>query len=119
MRFPFYFLPRVLNMPLYGNKYQKGWFIMKRIYLYGFVDKSVVAYRYVREEYFSVRNIKLFMDDMLGDRPDIDHIYAVDNRPGLKADFMETIFKRRGFNFQEDISFEDMIAIEGILIFRR
>lgn len=89
----------------------------KRIYLYAFNElHNVVDCKYLREGRVSVWSMNQLAEYMFDGKPDIKRIYAVDNRPGLKSDFLDTVIRP---HFTKDIEFEDMISREGICAWSR
>lgn len=89
----------------------------KRLYLYGFEElHHVVDCKYLREGRISVNSINNLVERMFYENPNIKRIYAVDNRIGLREDFLDTITKP---HFAKDIEFEDMISKEGFLAWKR
>lgn len=89
----------------------------KRVFLYGFNElHHVVNCKYLNEGRVSIWTMNQLAACMFDERPDIRRIYAVDNRLGLKQDFLDTIIRP---HFTKDIEFEDMISREGILAWKR
>ena len=89
----------------------------RRVYLYGFEElHHVVDCKYLREGRVSIGSLNKLAEYMFESKPNIKRIYAVDNRIGLKQDFMDTIIQP---HFTKDIEFEDMISREGICAWKR
>lgn len=89
----------------------------KRVYLYAFNESHhVVDAKYLREGRISIWSMNRLAEYMLDGKPDIRCIYAVDNRAGLKEDFLDTIIRP---HFTKDIEFEDMISREGTRVWKR
>lgn len=87
----------------------------KQIFLYGFDElHHVVSCKYIIEGRITIRTLKRIAECMVEDRPDIKRIYAVDNRIGLKQDYMDVIIRP---HFTKNIEFEDLMSYEGILVF--
>lgn len=87
----------------------------KRIFLYGFDElHHVVSCKYIREGRTTIQALKWMAAYMVEDRPNIKRIYAVDNRLGLKQDYLDVIIRP---HFTKDIEFEDLMSREGILVF--
>lgn len=89
----------------------------KRVYLYGFNElHHVVCCDFLAGEETSIHGMDWLANYMFESRPDAINIYAVNNRPGLKDDFLEAIVRP---HFTKDIEFEDLISREGIRSWKR
>lgn len=89
----------------------------KRIYLYAFNElHRVVDCKYLCEGRISIRSMNYLAEYMLNGKPDIKRIYVVDNRFGLREDFLDTVVHP---HFTKDVEFEDMISREGICAWKR
>ena len=89
----------------------------KRVYLYGFTElHHVVMCDYLTESRATTQGMDYLAIYMLESRPDISNIYAVNNRPGLKDDFLDAIIRP---HFTKDIEFEDLIQREKIRCWKR
>lgn len=89
----------------------------KRIYFYGFNElHHVTCCDYLVGERISTQRMDCMATYMFESQPDAINIYAVNNRPGLKDDFLEAIVRP---HFTKDIEFEDLIRREGIRSWKR
>lgn len=90
---------------------------MKQIILYGITGiehrYQVVKYFCVFEEDFSIWFVRRKAEQMKEDYPVIKHVYAVDNRPGLRRDFLEML---RQPTIEGCIAFKDFLEREGVRI---
>lgn len=113
-----FFLSATFTRPFIETNERKDGILMdKRVFLYGFNElHHVVSCKYIREGRVTVTTMNQFAECMFDERPDIRRIYAVDNRIGLKQDFLDTIIRP---HFTKDIEFEDMISREGICAWKR
>lgn len=86
----------------------------KRVYLYGFNNLlKIVDTKFLQDDAISIGNILRLANWMKEVNPGKITVYAVDNRPGLYAEFMETI---RTQDFTKHIEFADIISREGIQV---
>lgn len=86
----------------------------KRVYLYAFNNVlKVVDTKFLEGDAISVRDMLRLANWMRVNYPEKIVIYAVDNRPGLRKEFMESI---RSTNFTKNVEFADTVSREGILI---
>lgn len=87
---------------------------MKTIFLYGISDADqayrVLRYEYIPEDSISISTIKYCASDMMIRYPNVKHVYAVDQRPGLRRDFM-TAFKRN--SVESWAIFKDLLERDG------
>ena len=89
----------------------------RQVYLYAFEElHHVVDCKYLREGRISIRSMNELAEYMFDGKPNIKRIYAVNNRIGLKEDFLDTITRP---HFTKDIEFEDTISREGICTWKR
>lgn len=95
----------------------KGELHMKKVYLYGILGADeqyrVARYFCLSEENISVTNIVNSATIMKMKYPTIEHVYAVDNRYNLYADFMEA-FKHP--SVENNAIFKDICEREGLKI---
>lgn len=91
---------------------------MKPVYLYGIGNARdtyrVIRYQVIEEEYVSIDYIKHTAAMMKIKNPSIEHVYAMDQRYGLRRDFMEA-FKRN--SIESWCIFKDILESEGLRIF--
>ena len=86
----------------------------KRVYLYAFNNVlKVVDTKFLEGDAISVRDMLRLADWMRVNYPEPVVIYAVDNRPGLRKEFMESV---KSWDFTKNIEFADTVSREGILI---
>jgi len=91
---------------------------MRQIILYGIsgsTDQYIVQMYYcLYPEEISIRNI-MYQSRMLKAKcPSIEHVYAVDNRRGLRRDYLDSI---RLHSIESCCIFKDILEREGMLIF--
>ena len=91
---------------------------MNQIILYGLGgarDKyRVMKYFVIFDDNVSIRTMKNEAEVLKIKNPSIEHVYAVDNRRGLKKDFEESI---RQNSIESCAIFKDIIEREGLRIF--
>lgn len=86
----------------------------KRVYLYAFDSLcKIVDCKYLEGYAISVTNMIRLADWMAEKYPVKLKVYAVDNRPGLYADFREAM---KSNDFTGQLEFADMVSHEGILL---
>ena len=86
----------------------------KRVYLYAFNHVlRIVDCKFLEGDAISVGNILRLAKWMTDVNPEHMTIYAVDNRPGLYKEFMESV---KTGDFTKHIEFADLISHEGLLI---
>lgn len=90
---------------------------MRQIILYGIGGPEVqyVAIRYwiIHSQDLSVRELKECAMRMRIEYPSIKRVFAVDNRRGLRKDYIESV-KDRHNSMESRLAFLDMIEREGI-----
>lgn len=90
---------------------------MKQIYLYGIagVEKQYAVIRYTRieEDSISIQNIVYCSTMLKIKNPDIEHVYAVDDRRGLAWDYRDAI---KSNSLEGFAIFKDILEREGILV---
>lgn len=90
---------------------------MKQIILYGLsgADQQyrVVKYWVIFEKDISISNINFQASIMKMACPNIEAVYAVDNRPGLKQDFVHTVKKN---TIENCAIFKDILERSGIRV---
>lgn len=91
---------------------------MNQIILYGLsgadTQYRVVKYYCMYEESLSIGNLKRRAALMVMQNPGIEHVYAVDNRYGLKAEYIQS-YKIN--SIESCAIFKDTLEREGLLIF--
>lgn len=91
---------------------------MNPIYLYGISGPHdsyrVVRYQTIEGEYISIGNMKHVAAMMKIKYPSIVHVYALDQRYGLRADYMEA-FKKN--SIESWCIFKDIVESDGLQIF--
>ncbi len=86
----------------------------KRVYLYAFNHVlKIVDCKFLEGDAISVRDILRLARWMTDVNPEHVTIYAVDNRPGLYKEFMESV---KAKDFTKNVEFADLIRHEGLLI---
>mgnify|MGYP004567709075 CR=1 FL=1 len=90
---------------------------MKQVVLYGVAgaDKcyKVIRYFVIEDELISIAAIKHCAFVMKDRHPEVKQVYAIDNRYGLRRDYMESIKKD---SVESCIEFMDILEREGIKI---
>lgn len=88
---------------------------MRTIYLYGLGGSAdnykVIRYSEVDGEGLDIMSLKYEAARMRMDYPGIQHVYAVDWRPGLYRSYKDTIKKN---NMEACIIFRDMLTRNGV-----
>lgn len=88
----------------------------KRVFIYAFDERhKIVRYEFLKDAFFSVKNLRLIAEWTQLQNIDIRRIYAVDDRPGLYKSFLES-YKAKDEDFVKHLEFEDLVSREGILI---
>lgn len=91
---------------------------MNQIILYGLsgadTQYRVVKYYCMYEESLSIGNLKRRAALMVMQNPGIEHVYAVDNRYGLKAEYIQS-YKIN--SIESCAIFKDTIEREGLLVY--
>ena len=89
----------------------------KQIILYGVggpeVQYCAIRYWILHSQDLSVRELKGCAMRMRIEYPSIKRVFAVDNRRGLRKDYIESIKDRRN-RIESRLAFLDMIEKEGI-----
>lgn len=90
---------------------------MKQVILYGISGPTqaytVLNYYCIYEEFVSIRSI---MDEALRLRmknPSVEHVYAVDNRYGLRRDYKESMKQN---SIESHYIFKDILEREGMQV---
>ncbi len=90
---------------------------MRQIVLYGVSGPSkayaVLNYFCIYEEYISIRTIQEEARRLRMRNPDIEHVYAIDNRYGLRRDYVDS-FKQN--SIESHYIFKDILEREGLLV---
>lgn len=90
---------------------------MKTIYLYGIAgaDQSyrVVRYECIEEDSICINTIVYCADLLKIRNPNIEHVYAMDNRHGLRRDYVDA-FKKN--SVESWAVFKDILEREGLKI---
>lgn len=90
---------------------------MKDILLYGISGAPdsyrVVRYEIITKEYVSIGYIKYIAICMKNDNPSVQHVYAMDQRHGLRREYMEA-FKKN--SIESWMIFKDLLETEGLEI---
>ena len=91
---------------------------MKQILLYGLSGASdkyrVLAYYCIYEDDISIQRIKAEASWMAINNPSIKHVYAIDNRHGLRGDYIESYKKN---SIESCFIFKDILEREGFIVF--
>ena len=90
---------------------------MKRIILYGISNAhnqyKVVRYHRIEEADISIWSIRYWANMLRLENPSIEHVYAVDNRFGLRREYSESI-KRN--SIESCAIFKDTLEREGLKV---
>lgn len=89
------------------------------IILYGIggADVQFVTIRYfiIQDEFMSIGGLVHSANYMRMINPTIEHVYAIDNRPGLRRDYIESI-KNHKNSIEARFAFRDMLERYGLRI---
>lgn len=90
---------------------------MKQVILYGIAgaDKHYKVLRYfvIEEEFISICNIKHCAFTMQDKYPEVKQVFAIDNRYGLRRDYIEAIKKD---SLESCVEFKDILEREGLKV---
>lgn len=90
---------------------------MKQIILYGIAGASkqykVVRYHRIDEDDVSIWSIRYWANILRMENPSIEHVYAVDNRFGLRREYSES-YRRN--TIESCAIFKDTLEREGLKI---
>lgn len=88
---------------------------MMQFILYGIAGASrqyeAVRYHVINEEDYTTWNAKYWARMMVAENPTIEHVYQMDNRYGLKREYMMSIKKH---TIESCYVFKDTLEREGI-----
>lgn len=86
----------------------------KRVYLYGFNKLlKIEDCKFLEGDAITVGNMLRLANRMAEVNPAKLTIYAVDNRPGLHKEYLES---RKTRDFTKHVEFADTVSREGILL---
>lgn len=90
---------------------------MKQVILYGIAgaDKHYKVLRYfiIEEEFISISNMQYCAFIMQDKCPEVKAVYAVDNRHGLRRDYIEATTKD---SVESCVEFKDILERDGIRV---
>ena len=90
---------------------------MSQIILYGIAGASkaytVLNYFCIYEEFISISAILRQAHGLRMRNPDVEHVYAIDNRYGLRRDYKESIKEN---SIESHYIFKDILEREGMLV---
>lgn len=90
---------------------------MRQIILYGVSGASrsytVLNYFCIYEEFISINAILRQARGLRIKNPDVEHVYAIDNRYGLRRDYIESMKEN---SIESHYIFKDILEREGILV---
>lgn len=90
---------------------------MSQIILYGISGPrkayAVLNYFCIYEEFISIRTIMSEAHLLQMKNPDVKHVYAIDNRHGLRRDYRESI---KQDSIESHYIFKDILEREGLQI---
>lgn len=91
--------------------------MMKNVILYGILGADqqyrVAKYWVIRDSESLIESIIFEANMMVEHNPSIKHVYAVDQRPGLRRDYIESIKENSIASCYE---FKDILEREGLKI---
>ncbi len=91
---------------------------MSQIILYGVSGASkaytVLNYFCIYEEYISINAILRQAQGLRMKNPDVEHVYAIDNRYGLRRDYKESMKEN---SIESHYIFKDILEREGMKVF--
>lgn len=89
----------------------------RQIILYGIGGAAkaygVLGYFCIYDDYISIRAIQIEAQRLVARNPSIMHVYAIDNRRGLRRDYQESI---RHNSIESHVVFKDILEREGMRI---
>lgn len=77
--------------------------------------KKLIAYRFVTGADKTIYNLISWANYLKAMAPNDGAVYAVDNKPGLRA-IVQEVFKKQNHYFSEAVDFEVYLQKEGIRI---
>ena len=90
-----------------------------QIILYGLagIDAQYVPVRYfiMNEEFMTIAGLVHTAKYMMDNYPKIEHIYAIDNRPGLRKEYSNAIRDKHN-SIESRVIFKQTLMNEGIKI---
>ena len=90
---------------------------MSQVVLYGLSGASraytVLNYFCIHEEFVSISSILEEARRLRMRNPDVDHVYAIDNRYGLRRDYKESVKQN---SIESHYIFKDILEREGMVI---
>lgn len=91
---------------------------MKQIILYGIsgAEKAyaVLGWFCIYDEYVTIQTIRREASILRMSNPSIEHVYAIDNRYGLKREYRESIKKN---SIESHAIFKDTLEREGLRVY--
>lgn len=91
---------------------------MSQIILYGVSGASkaytVLNYFCIYKEYISINAILRQAQGLRMKNPDVEHVYAIDNRYGLRRDYKESMKEN---SIESHYIFKDILEREGMKVF--
>lgn len=86
--------------------------MVRRVYIYGFNKlHEIVDVKFLQEDAISIKNMMWITEQMIANT-EAHQIYAIDNRWGLRRDFMDSI---KSTDFVKHIEFEDLVPAAQFL----
>jgi len=91
--------------------------VMSQIILYGISGASkaytVLNYFCIYEEFISIGTIQGEARLLRMKNPDVEHVYVIDNRYGLRRDYKESMKQN---SIESHYIFKDILEREGLLV---
>ena len=90
--------------------------MVRRVYIYGFNElHEIVDVKFLQEDAISISNMMWITEQMIINT-EAHKIYAIDNRWGLRRDFLDSI---KSTDFVKHIEFEDLVSREGFKLYSK
>lgn len=90
---------------------------MRQVILYGVSGANraytILNYFCIYEEFVSIRAIQDEARLLQVKNPDVEHVYAIDNRYGLRRDYRESMKQN---TIESHYVFKDILEREGLLV---
>lgn len=90
---------------------------MSQVVLYGISGASkaytVLGYYCIYDGFVSIRRIMNEAELLRMKNPDVEHVYAIDNRYGLRRDYRESIKQN---SIESHYIFKDILEREGLKV---
>ena len=92
----------------------------RQVFLYGlsgaYDEYRVKAHKFIKSDEFSVYTLMYYIDSILEDCPDVETIYMIDNRHGLKRAMELAVHSDKT---EDRIIFKTLLENDGVVVARR